>query len=180
MSKVSLSDSDILDIAKKLERLEPGYLPEPIFHALTKIIVLPTMEVAPVRINIHGEVEVLLTQRDKNDRYWPGGWHMPGTVLRATDNVGELNSGLERVLRDELFDAVRPVGELTFVGTKFWDIERGRELDQMHYLEVEVVDATKLPGGFFTLTSLPDLTIDCHKIMIPEIIAAFERAKSDE
>jgi hypothetical protein len=59
------------------------------------------------------------------------------------------------------------------VTTKFWDVERGRELDSVFYFETDVKDEDILEGTFFPVDQLPDLTIDHHKVMIPEIAVAF-------
>jgi hypothetical protein len=103
---------------------------------------------------------------------------MPGTVIRSTDQEGSLDSGFHRILAGELEGRVQPLAEPVYVGMKFWDVERGRELDQMHYIEVEADADT--PGQFFAIDNLPATTLDHHKVMIPEIMAAFEFNKQRE
>jgi hypothetical protein len=167
-----LTDEEIRITAENLKRLPKGFLPKEIFLAVAELVTTPTMEVAPLRINENRQTEVLLTQRPADDAHWPNGWHMPGTVIRSTDEEGSLRSGFNRILQSELKEDVRPLAEPVFVGTKFWDVERGRELDQMYYIEVEANDET--PGQFFTVDNLPETTLAHHKVMIPEIIMAFE------
>jgi hypothetical protein len=172
---IPLTDEEIRVTAENLRRLPKGFLPKEIFLAVAELVTTPTMEVAPLRVNENGQTEILLTQRPADDEHWPNGWHMPGTVIRSTDEEGSLTTGFNRVLQSELDEDVRPVAEPVFVGTKFWDVERGREFDQMYYIEVEANDET--PGQFFTADTLPDNTLSHHKVMIPEIIAAFEASK---
>ena len=136
------------------------------------------MEVAPLRMTNEGRIEILLTQRPADDKHWPNEWHIPGTVIRSTDEPGNFHTGFQRVLHDELNDAVVYPTEPQFVGVKFWDAHRGRELDHLHYVEVSVVDGAKVPGQFFDVTQLPETTIATHKIMIPEIAEAYRQRKS--
>lgn len=171
-----LSEEEIRQTAENLRRLPKGFLPKEIFLAVAELVTTPTMEVAPVRRNEAGQAEILLTQRDEDDEHWPSGWHIPGTVVRSTDQEGDFTSGFNRILKDELVESVHPISEPEFVGIKFWDVERGRELDQMYYIEVEADE--DFNGTFFTVDNLPDNTLWHHKIMIPEIIAAYEAKKS--
>lgn len=171
-----LTNEEIEAVASLLQRLPRGYLPQPIFWAVASLVTTPTMEVAPLRKTANG-LEIYLTQRPENDPHWPSGWHIPGTVIRSTDEEGSLASGFARVLQDELGEGMRYVSEPVQVTTKFWDVTRGRELDLVHYIEVEVIDEAKLTGRFFPVDSLPETTLEHHKIMIPEIAAAF-RANS--
>ena len=176
----SLSEEEIRVTAEYLRRLPKGFLPKEIFLAVAELVTTPTMEVAPLRTNEQGQTEVLLVQRPADDAHWPSGWHMPGTVIRSTDQEGSLDSGFHRILAGELEGQVRPLANPVYVGMKFWDVERGRELDQMHYIEVEADDIADMPGQFFTIDTLPDTTLGHHKVMIPEIMAAFEVNKRRE
>lgn len=173
----NVTDDEINQVAEILSRLPKGFLPFPIFIQVTRLVTTPTMEVAPLRM-VNGSPEIYLTQRPHDDPYWPSGWHIPGTVIRSTDNEHDFSSGFARVLADELGEAFTFVEEPVFVGIKFWDVSRGRELDMVHYVHVEVDEDAILPGKFFTVDELPETTLEHHKIMIPEIIAAFESARN--
>ncbi len=168
---------EIAQAAEVLRRLPKGFLPLEIFHAIAEKVTTPTMEVAPLRVNEAGEVEVLLTKRPDDDPHWPGGWHIPGTVIRATDDEGSLQSGFERVLQKELHGSIPVVDDLQLVSMKFWDVTRGRELDMVHYFETNATDEDVAEGQFFTVDHLPEMTLDHHKIMIPEIVATFREQK---
>jgi len=168
------SSEEIHQAADVIKRLPKGYLPFELFIAVASKVTVPTMEVAPLRRTSDGNVEVLLTKRPVDDPYWPGGWHLTGTVIRANDKEGtDFSSGVERVLRDELHGAVKPIDGIKYAGMKFWDVKRGRELDQMFYFETKATDTDVREGKFFNVNSLPESTLEHHKIMIPEIVAAF-------
>jgi len=179
MSENEPTSEEISFAAHVLRRLQKGFLPEELFLAVAEKVTMPTMEVAPVRRTANDRVEVLLTQRPANDPYWPNGWHIPGTVIRSTDNEGtDFLSGVNRVLEGELKGVVRMKGELQYVGMKFWDVARGRELDQLFYFETDTKDEELMEGRFFSTDNLPSTTLEHHKIMIPEILEAFERKVS--
>ncbi len=167
----TLTEQEIQNVADMLARLPRGYLPQPIFWAVARLVTMPCMEVAPLRI-VNGQLEIYLTQRPENDPHWPNGWHIPGTIIRSSDEEGSLKTGIERVLKDEL-EGLRCVSEPAFVTMKFWDVTRGRELDLVHYVLVETTDETKLDGKFFSVENLPESTLEHHKIMIPEIATAY-------
>lgn len=169
------TDDEIKQAASVINRLPKGFLPFDLFIAIASKVTVPTMELAPIRRGKNGDIEVLLTQRPADDPYWPDEWHMPGTVIRASDNEGtDFSSGVERVLQDELHGTVRMLGEPKYVGMKFWEIPRGRELDQIFYFETDARDEDVVEGKFFNVNNLPESTILQHKIMIPEIVAAIK------
>lgn len=171
------TEQEIAQATEVLSRLTKGFLPFPLFLQVTRLMTTPTMEVAPIRMR-GDEPEVFLTQRPVDDPYWPNGWHIPGTVIRSTDEPESFKSGFDRVLRDELGPAFSYVNQPVFVGMKFWDVLRGRELDMLHFVDVEVDESRPLPGKFFTLDELPETSLAHHKIMIPEIIEAFMKGKN--
>ncbi len=178
--KQPLNPEEIKQTVEYLRRLPKGFLPLEIFNAVAELVTTPTIEVAPVRMNAEGNAEVLLLQRPDDDAYWPGEWHMPGTVLRSTDEEGSFTSGFKRIFGGELAGKVVPLGEPKVLGTNFWDVERGRELATKHFVEVEVDADAELPGKFFALDNIPENTIEHHRVMIPEMLAAFEAAKAKQ
>jgi hypothetical protein len=172
---ITPTDDEIKQAVDVLNRLPKGFLPHSLFIAVAAKVTMPTMELVPVRWNKDGEVEVLLTQRPDDDPYWPNQWHMPGTVIRASDNEGtDFSSGMERVLQNELHGKIRMIGKPQYVGMKFWDVARGRELDQVFYFETDATDEDVVEGKFFLANNLPESTMAHHKIMIPEIATAFK------
>lgn len=173
-----LTPEEIRETAERLRRLPKGFLPLEIFLAVAEKVATPTIDVAPLRTH-EGRLQVFMLRRPDDDEHWPGQWHIPGTVLRATDEENSFNSGLARLFDGETEGLVVPVGEPKHVGTKFWDVERGRELDHLHYVEVEAL-SDDLPGQFFPVDELPDDTIAHHKIIIPEIVDAYLKDKEAE
>jgi hypothetical protein len=165
------SEDEIKQAVDVVNRLQKGFLPFDLFIALASKITMPTMELLPVRRSENGEVEVLLTQRPADDPYWPNEWHIPGTVIRASDNEGtDFLSGVERVMQNELHGTIKMIGKPQYVGMKFWDVARGRELDQIFYFETDAKDTDVIEGKFFSADNLPESTMVHHKVMIPEIV----------
>lgn len=164
---------EIQQAAGTLRRLPRGFLPNPIFIEVARLVVTPTIELAPLRLTDNEHVEIFLTKRPENDPHWPGGWHIPGTVIRSTDREDDFSSAFDRVRSDELGTGLEFVSEPQLVGIKFWDVARGRELDMMHYVEVKADNGVNLTGKFFDSDHLPDETLIHHKIIIPEIVTAF-------
>lgn len=170
------TEEEIAQAVRVINKLPKGYLPFDLFIAVAAKVTVPTMEVAALRRAGNGNVEVLLTQRPADDPYWPSGWHLTGTVIRANDKEGtDFSSGVERVLQDELHGTIKPVSDIKYAGIKFWDVKRGRELDQMFYFETNATDEDVQEGKFFDVSKLPETTLEHHKIMIPEIVEAFSR-----
>jgi hypothetical protein len=71
------TDTEISQAAEILNQLEPGYLPTPIFNALTRLVVMSIIELVPVRTAADGRTEVLLTQRGSDDEWWPANGTTP-------------------------------------------------------------------------------------------------------
>jgi len=169
------TDEEIRQAVDVVNRLPKGFLPLEIFLAVAAKTVTPTVDLVPIRKNQKGELEVLLVQRPEDDPYWPNEWHVPGAIIRASDNEGsDFSSAKERVLEGELHGTIRIVGELKYMAVKFWDVARGRELEHVFYFETDAKDEDVVEGQFFLAGNLPESTVPHHKVMIPEIAAAFE------
>ncbi len=170
-----LSAEEIKQTAENLRRLPKGFLPFEVFNAVAEKVTTPTIDVVPLRIS-NGRMEVFMLRRPGDDPYWPGQWHVPGTVLRSTDKAGDFSSGLDRLFKskDETEGTITPTSAPKYVTTKFWDVARGRELDTVHYVPVEAT-SDQLPGQFFPVDELPDDTIEHHKIIIQEAAEAYKR-----
>ena len=168
------SEKEIHQAVETIWKLPKGTLPIELFYAVAAKVTVPTMELAPLRV-AGNKIEILLTRRAETDPYWPNLWHLTGTVLRADDDEGsDFSSGVTRVLRDELHGSIPMIGKPQFVGIHFWDVPRGRELDQVFYFVTNAQDDAVQEGQFFDVTDLPDTTIEHHKVIIPEIVTAFE------
>ena len=167
-----LTDQQIQEAAELLGRLEPGYLPEPVFFELSRLMVVPVVELVPLRMR-GDSAEVLLLDRGDDDPYWPGTVHVPGTVFMATDSPGNLEDALTRLIEGEL-EGVATMGRPQFVKTIFHRTRRGKQLANVHF--VELADEPEL-GKFYPADDLPDNTMDHHLNFIGDAVEAYYRAK---
>lgn len=164
-SQSELTAAEIRQTVRLLSKLQPGFLPLDIFLGIARLVVTPTVEVFSFRCR-DNRLEILLTQRDSNDLYWPGMYHSPGSVIRATDEIGEFGqlSAYGRIFGDELQASQ---GEML---PRFWrvslrQVERGVELAQEYILFVpEDFDH----GSFYPVFNLPEPMIEHHRTMIGE------------
>jgi hypothetical protein len=171
------TDVEIQQTADILRRLPRGFLPLDIFRVLAERLVLPCLELAILRVNQRNEIEVLLTQRDADDPYWPSGWHLPGGVLLATDNEGDYSSIFGRIFQGELNDEYEPLQEPQFVTTRFHETNRGREIVQEYFTEVAYQDIPTVVGKFFPADKLPEETLKQYYQIIPLVVQAFQLQK---
>jgi len=170
-----LTSEEVNLVTTIMEKLKPGFLPFPIFNQVARLVVMPIIDVVPVRKDASGNVEVLLTQRENNDPLWPDMWHNPGTVVRATDHPNDYIDAFTRIFKDEL--GIAAVGQLkpTFVTDLFHHTRRGAEATRIYWLEL-----TEEPriGTFFDVHKLPDNTIETHIQIIHAAAEAFQQAKA--
>lgn len=165
-----VTKEEIEQAAKIINRLPKGFLPYPLFMAVAAKVVTPTLELIILRKS-HEGLEVLMTKRLEEDVYWPGEWHIPGTVIRSTDAAGTFASCFERILQDELKGLVS-VTEPEFVSIEFWDIHRGREIDQLYIANVKASAQLSDGMAFFPIDNLPSNTME-HHVSIVEIAKSY-------
>jgi len=115
-----------------LDRLEPGWLPQEIFHAIARLVVTPTYVVIP-QFRRDDRVFVHLCTRASNDPYYASLLNPIGTVLRSTDK--SLSAVYQRLLAAELPGAAVRRGP-RFVDVAFDMIARGREISLIHWVEL--------------------------------------------
>jgi hypothetical protein len=142
-----------------LKRLIPGKLPYEIFLQIARLSVSAIVELVPLMGTSSG-VQVLLTRRPDDDRYWPGMLHTPGTVIRPDDVSYEY--ALQRILTDELF-GVEIIGAPVFCKNILHRVARGTESAAIYYVEL-----TSRPslGSMHDVDHLPDNVIDTQLEMI--------------
>lgn len=124
---------DLTAIPDLLERLQPGYLPQAIFHAVARLVVTPTFVVVPL-FHCDDKILVHLTRRDSDDPHYANLLHPPGTVIRATDE--SLSEAYGRLAQTEL-SGLRPIGSPVFVDVFYEQIKRGREISLVHWIALE-------------------------------------------
>jgi hypothetical protein len=152
-------DSKPEDIARLLNEYTPGFLPEPLFVSIARLVVLSAVEFIPLRTKPNGEIEVLLFKRPSTDPVWPNKLHSPGTMLRPIDK--SLFDAFDRLFSDELrlSDPVNPI----FVGTYLTHHKRG-SIATFEY----VIPITKevSEGKFYSINKLPENFITEQKEMV--------------
>ncbi len=155
MKKTTPSDEEIATVATTLSKLQPGFLPLPIFLEVARLVTLPIVEIVPLRIS-GGKLQVLLIARDKDDPYYPDALHTPGTVIRATDEDGSYASAFTRILSDEL-GGVEIAGEPRYVESILHTEKRGQSSAVVFY--VEVIGEPQ-EGTFYDVAQLPETIVD--------------------
>lgn len=161
-----MTPEDAEHAGKLLAKLEPGYMPKPVFDQITRIACMPILEIVPVRRGANG-TEVLLLQRPVDDPVWPGELHTPGTVIRGSDR--SLQDAIDRVIHDELGNV--PAGELQFATTCMHHSGRGMEIAQVYVLEI--FDEPR-KGSWHDAHALPDTFVTSQLDFVPQAIGFFE------
>lgn len=153
-----------------LEKLEPGFLPYEVFKQFARIMALPIAELVPLRVNEYGEVEVLLLERARTDDIWPGELHVPGTVIRATDENWE--QAFRRIRSDELNGL--SISTPRFVETVIHQSKRGTEVAQVYW--VEVTEAPSI-GKFYEAGALPANLMASQKDFISQAVEHYRASQ---
>lgn len=172
-----MNHDEILQTANLLSKLQPGFLPYPIFEQIARLVALPIIEVIPLRFNKNGTTEVLLIERPQEDPLWPGALHTPGTVIRATDlhKPGMHNwPAFQRIVEDELKNT--EVSAPQYVGSIFHASKRGAEQAQLYW--VEVLGEPKI-GSFCDVNALPEELIQSQQDFIKQAAMNFAKVKGE-
>lgn len=159
---------DHRELCERLNSIEPGYLPPPVFRAFARLVVLPTFVVVPLR-RIGDKVFVLLTAREASDPDFAGLLQTQGTVIRPTDE--SLDAAYDRLVRAEL-PGVSLTGRPVFVYTAFDRLPRGREISLVHWVEV---DGAYSGSSLFDVDALPDDIIATELPRIRQAAQHFRR-----
>lgn len=142
-----------------LSTLQPGFLPLDIFSEIARLVRLPTVDVILIR-TLDNQKQVGLILRDQRDRWWPGMWHLPGTVFRSTDT---LDQAIERVLTEEL----KTESSDTPLFHSFFPhhSDRGAELTLIYTIQ-NAQFATDSQLTWFPLDDLPPTLVPSEKEVI--------------
>lgn len=152
-----LDQHEAEQLVKLLAKME-WPLPQEVFHALMAKVVSVPIELAV----FNEDYQVLMIWRDD----WEfKGWHMPGTVLRDTEDVA---GALKRLIKGEVGDVVtstpRPLPWLEF----------GREGSTRHEISLphlcSLKGLYKGRGKFFDPRALPSDTLEHHKTLVAHIL----------
>jgi len=150
------------NLPNMLARIEPGFLPGPLFDAVARLVVTPTFVVVPL-FRRGEQIRALLTRRDAHDVHYAGLLHPPGKIILTTDT--SLDDVFRRLIASEL-SHVPGVSGPEFVAPFFDMIFRGREISLVHY--VTIPD----PGDSLETFDCADLPRDIIQTDIPRILAA--------
>jgi ADP-ribose pyrophosphatase YjhB (NUDIX family) len=161
-----IPDDEIKVTENILKKLEPGFLPLPIFHQVTRLTTTPIVEFVPLRQN-DNKIEVLLLKRPNNDPVWPGMLHTPGTVIRATDS---LEVAFKRILTKELGGA--SIEQPSFVTHILHHSGRGMELSLIYWIELT---ESMSDGVFYDSDEMPDLLVQSQLDFIPAAVENFRK-----
>jgi hypothetical protein len=130
LSLENMTQAELAELATAcLEKLEPGKQPLPLFTQLARLVVTSTVEMVPFRIQ-NNKLEVLLTKRPDDDPWWPGQWHLPGTIILPTDEasgVHDYDTLVERLYTEEFGQSVVRSGEVNIFDIQRRLIPRGSE-----------------------------------------------------
>jgi hypothetical protein len=168
--KAGITKEELNTVTDILSKLQPGVLPFPIFHAITRLVATPIIEIVPLRRNEKGGIDILLMKRDANDPVWPGQLHVPGTVVRASDTEGSFSDAFSRILSKELsgFTTSTPV----FVKNIIHNSGRGMEVSQIYW--VEVSDSNDNADKFYDTDSYPNELVQSQLDFIPDAVQYFK------
>lgn len=150
--------SDELNISDQLAEFEPGKLPLDIFNQIARLNVLPVVEVVPFYRTEQGNIEVYLLQRDNDDNMWPGQYHIPGTIVSATDHAGSFKDAIDRIVNSRLSSFLP--GNFQMVDVQLCKVSRGMEVAIVFMTELRI---SPDPKSLFDLNNLPENMIDGHE-----------------
>lgn len=150
-------------VATFLRSYKGQLLPPEVFYAIAETMALPYVELVIFKASSQHQ-QVLLTKREDDDPYFPGKWHVPGTLLRSTDVTfrgDDLSLAVKRLTDEELQGL--EISHLSFSGFHFHKVARGVGLSL-----VLVALATEEPkiGQYFYVNHLPENIIPEQAVFI--------------
>ena len=158
---------------------EPGLIPYELFVPMAKLMVMHTVEVGFVKPSgTDGRrAQVLLTQRPATDEFWANQWHIPGSIVRATDPVKhehDYDAAVNRV-RDEIGGGIQVISQPLEYDTVRRKGQRGSEVT-VRLMADSAGDPVN--GRFFdadqVLRNPPDGgLIDSHAAAIEKLAATY-------
>jgi hypothetical protein len=155
------------DLCEKLGAFEPGILPNDVFHAVARLVVLPTFVVIPL-VRQGGRIMVSLQARDATDPHYASMLHPPGTVIRPSDV--SMPAVYDRLMAAELPDAAVRRGPI-FVSIAYDAIARGREISLIHWIELA---EGGVRSDLFDTDALPASIVPTDYARIAEAAAHFQ------
>ena len=140
-----------------LALLEPGRQPLPLFTQFARHVTLSTFEVTPFRESRTG-TEVLLSLRSETDAWWPGQWHLPGSVILPAKQPGirRYEDFADEILGNEFASTVRRIGNVSLFDAQPRTGLRGSEQTVFGWANVDLThtDVEPYEGRFFDVDTL--------------------------
>lgn len=145
-------------VTRLLGKLEPGFLPYSIFTQITRLTTLTTIELVALLDQSDSQIKVFLLQRSDNDDFWPGLWHVPGSVLLPTDTKDSYKDPLRRIITGDLNEVPLLVPPAYF-RNHFRQEARGTMHAVQHWVLLKDVPTV---GQLFPVDSLPEQIVPEH------------------
>ena len=161
------ADNSHFFVCETLGRLTPGRLPSDIFHAIARLIVTTTFVVVPL-VQRDGPTLVLLNKRRAAAVTYPSMYDVPGTIIRADD--ADLSAVYGRLKKSEMPNLVIKAGPV-LVGPVFDQIDRGREVSLIHWVEI---DDDPSVSQLFDIGALPENLVKTDRARIAMAADAFQ------
>ncbi|MFH1631667.1 MAG: NUDIX domain-containing protein [bacterium] len=147
-------------------------LPQWYFYQIGYVFPAVAFELLVFRHN-KDKLEILLTQRESDDKFWPGWWHFPGTIIRITDSVESVWKRLADEVGVDKFDR-----QPRLVDFNFSDNKRGHGGHLFYLLEVDR-DANFPNGQFFPIDDLPEPILDHQPAQIEQAAKLLKNKTTD-
>jgi hypothetical protein len=159
-----------------LRTVPAGYQPLELFAEIARISVLSTVElVAVVGTAQQEDLSVLLIQRPMDDRWWPGLWHLPGSVLLSSDHT--ITTVAERIVERETTGSIRISSPAQQYTSAIRHGARGTELTAFCWAPATIIAPLPQEVAVVPLTTLLTMPlqyplIDGHLSVIREALQA--------
>ena len=164
--KKGLSEAEAKTLGRLLAKAQFP-LPRPVFDGWVENLPTVALELAFIRTVDSGRREIFMARRGENDPFWPGEWHIPGTIVRQNEPI---RVAYQRLIASEASE-VNAIGQLRFVTYQEFpkgegpnQCKRGHEIGLLHL--VELTRGNLQGGTFFPLTKIPAKTIGFHRTMV--------------
>jgi hypothetical protein len=154
------------DLCRMLSAFEPGILPNDVFHAIARLVVLPTFVVIPL-LRQGDRIMVSLQVRDAADPHYGLMLHPAGTVIRPSD--ASMSAVYDRLMAAELPSSTVKRGPI-FVYIALDGIARGREISLVHWIELA---ESSVRSDLFDADALPASIVPTDYLRIAEAVAHF-------
>lgn len=153
-------NKNLIDLINKLD----AFLPEQVFYALSKKVVMTSIECVVLKGG-DDHREVLLTKRSSKDPFFPNLWHLPGAMLRPSDK--SYDDALHRIAQEELDTEI---SKTIFSRIVFDSIDVRGPINRIAFI-CKLKNESKV-GSYYKLSDLPKDLVAGHLMLLQEIAIA--------